>query len=296
MNLVQLRTFLAVVDAGSITAAAQEQRVTQSTMSKWLVALEAEVGAPLLDRSTRRLRLTDAGRVLLEHAPALVDGWELAVASVVQELPRLAGRLRVSLPVVFGTRHVVPILGPFLDAHPALELELLFADRYVDLLDEDVHVAIRVGIPVPSTLRARTLGGTPRRLVASPSYIAAHGLPGAPADLAEHRALVHTAGSVWTVGGGEGETRVPLRTALRANNSEAIRQLAVQGQGVAMLASWLVDEDIASGALVPLLPGVGLPPAPIRALLPATRTVPRRVTALLDYLIGAWDGSGLRAV
>lgn len=292
-RLALLQGFVRVVELGSITAAAHDARVTQSTMSKRLAALERELGTPLVDRSTRRMRLTDAGRVLAEHAGELLDGWEATVAAVREEVPRLAGRLRISLPAVFGTRHVVPLLGSFLDAHPEIEAELLFADRYVDLLGEDVHVAIRVGASVPSTLRARRLGGTPRRLVASPRYLAARGTPRTPRDLRDHRALLHTSASSWTITLWDITSRVPLASALRADNSEAIRQLAVQGQGIAMLAAWLVDEDLARGDLVAVLPDAVLPPAPIRALLPPSRTVPQRVTALLDHLAGAWVDRGL---
>ncbi|MCB9762980.1 MAG: LysR family transcriptional regulator [Alphaproteobacteria bacterium] len=291
-RLTLLRAFARVADRGSLTAAARDLKVGQSTVSKWLAALEEEAGVPLVDRTTRRLRVTEAGQTLLGHARTLVEGWDDALAEVQAQAHRVAGPLRVSLPVVFGTRHVVPHLGPFLAQHPRLDLTLRFSDRYVDLLEQEVHVALRVGVAVPSTLRARRLGGTPRRLVAAPRALKRLGAPGHPRDLAGVEALLHTGVSraVWTLHRGEETVRVDVGGRVRADNSEALRQLAVAGQGVALLAAWLVDEDIAAGRLVPLLEDWAAPEAPIRALLPPSRHVPGRVRAFLDHLEAAWAG------
>lgn len=285
-RLTLLRAFVRVNELGSLSAAARDLHVGQSTVSKWMAALEAEAGTTLMDRTTRRLRATEAGATLLGHARALVDGWEEALAAVQDSAPRLSGPLRVSLPVVFGNRYVVPHLGAFLDAHPDVDLELRFADRYVDLLGDDVHVAIRVGLSVPSSNRARRLGGTPRWLVAAPSYLAARGTPGHPDELGDHAILLHTGlqRAVWSLSRDGHTARVDVGGRVRADNSEAIRQLAVQGQGICLLASWAVADEVADGRLVRLLPGWAAPDAPIRALLPPTRTVPRRVRALLDHL------------
>ncbi|MEZ4322902.1 MAG: LysR family transcriptional regulator [Myxococcota bacterium] len=293
-RLTPLRAFLRTADLGTLSAAAQELRVGQSTVSKWLAALEAEVGAPLFDRTTRRLRITEAGRALLPRARELVEGWDAALAEVQAQQPRVVGRLRVSVPAVFGVRHVVPHLGAFLDAHPELDLDLHLSDRYVDLLDEDLDVAIRVGHAVPSSLRARRLGGSPRRLVAAPSLFARHPRPVTPRDLADLPCLVHTGvpRSLWTVSRGERVERIDVGGRVRADQSEAIRQLAVQGQGIAMLASWLVDEDLECGRLEPVLADWSPPDAPIRALLPPSRHVPARVRALLDHLEARWTTLG----
>lgn len=295
-RLTLLRCFVRTVDLGTLTAAAQDLGVGQSTASKWVAALEDEAGVPLLDRTTRALRPTTAGEVLLGHARALVDGWEDALAEVQARVPRVAGRLRVSVPTVFGTRHVLPHLGAFLHAWPDVELDLLLADRYVNLLEEGLDVAIRVGVAVPSTLRARRLGGTRRHLVAAPGFLAAHEPVRHPDALSTLDALVHTGvpRTIWTLSRDEEEVRVSVSGRVRADSSEALLRLARDGHGVALLATWLVEDGLQEGTLVEVLPDWSAPPAPIRALLPPARMVPGRVRALLEHLEDCWEGGMLR--
>lgn len=286
-RLTLLQTLQRIVARGSLTAAATELGLGQSTVSKRLTALEAEVGLPLLDRTTRQLRPTEAGQRLLDQAPSLLSAWDDLLATVHADAPRMEGLLRISAPAVFGPRHVVPALGPFLRAHPGLELDLVLSDRYVDLLAEGFHLAIRVGMPVPSTLRARRLAETSRVLVAAPDTWAP---PSDPAELAHLPALVHGGvdRAIWTFRRGVDTVRVDVSGRLRADHSEALRQLAVDGLGIALLARWLVHDDLAAGRLVPLLPGWTAPPAPVRALLPPSRHTPGRVGALLDHLARTW--------
>ena len=291
-RLTLLRCFVRAVDRGTLTAAALDLGVTQSTASKWVAALEDEAGVPLLDRTTRALRPTDAGEVLLSHARAVIDGWDDALAEVQARVPRVAGCLRISVPTVFGTRHVLPHLGTFLDAWPDIELDLHLTDRYVNLIEEGLDVAIRVGVSVPSTLRARRLGGTARHLVAAPGFLATCRPLNHPDDLSRIDALVHTGvpRTVWTLSRGDTAVRVSVQGRARADSSEALLRLASDGHGVALLATWLVDEALQNGSLVEVLPEWSAPPAPIRALLPPARLVPGRVRALLDHLEKCWEG------
>ncbi|MEM6788661.1 MAG: LysR family transcriptional regulator [Myxococcota bacterium] len=283
-----LEAFVRVTETGSVTRAARQLGVQQSTVSKWLVALEAEVGRPLLERTTRALRVTDAGVTLRRHARTLLEGWDEALAEVRDT--RVGGTLRVSVPAVFGARHVAPHVPGFLDAHPQVALSLSFADRYVRLLEEDLDVAIRVGASVDSSLRARTLTSTARRLVVAPHAALPHPVRH-PRDLASVPCLVHSGvgRAVWRFRKGRGrEVAVDVAGRFRCDHSDTLRRVCLAGHGVALLATWLVADDLDRGTLVALLPEYRAPSAPIRAVLPPSRSVPSRVEAWLDHLTRAW--------
>lgn len=280
-----MQAYVRLVELGSFSKVGAELRVKQSTISKWIAALEERVGVPLIERTSRRQRVTEAGRRYYERCKEVLAAHAAADAELQQRSPALTGRLRVGVPVVFGRRHVVPRLPSFVRRHPELELELRFEDRYVRMLDEDLDLIIRVGTPVDSSLRARTLARTRRYLVAAPSYLAQAGTPSAPRDLREHQCLVHTHGpGHWSFTRAGKQTPVQVGGRLSADNSEAVLALARAGLGVALLASWLVDKDLESGRLIALLPDYQPPPAPVQALMPPGRLVHPRVRAFLDHL------------
>lgn len=284
-DLRALRAFVRVVETGSFSAAARELRVEQSTVSKWVAALERDLGLSLLERTTRSQRLTDAGERLLGHARDVLGTYDDAMAQMREISPELRGRVRLSVPVVFGQRYLVGPLRSFLASHPHVEMEVVFADRYARLVEENLDAAVRVGQPVDSSDRAIALGGTGRKLVASPSYVEARGAPRRPADLKEHDCLTHTGfAATWTLRRGKRASRVGVRGRFAANHSATLLAMAIDGHGVAMLADWLVDEPLARGELVQLLEGYSLPPAPIHALVPPKRHVAPRVRALLEHL------------
>jgi DNA-binding transcriptional LysR family regulator len=282
-----LRAYVRLVERGSFTAVAEELGIGQSTVSKWLAGLEEELGVQLLDRTTRSQRVTDAGQRFYEHAVELVNDFDVAVADVREQATTLRGRIRLSLPVVFGQRYVVPLLARFLRSHKEVELEMVYNDRYVSLIDEGYDLAIRVGVPIDSSLRSHRLGESRRRVVASPGYVKLHGAPRSPRELADHECLVHTRLSgrtTWSFRHRGKSHRVTVHGRVSVNNSEATLALARSGLGICMLASWLVDTEIRAGRLVPLLDGYQPPDAPIRALTAPTRRIPPRVRALLDHL------------
>lgn len=282
-----LRAYARVVERGSFTAVADELRVKQSTISKWMAGLEDELGVTLLERTTRSQRVTDAGQRFYAQVVAIVSAYDEAVGEARREAPELRGRIRMSLPVVFGNLFVVPQVTKFLRRHKSVEVEMVFGDRYVSLVDEGFDVAVRVGMQVDSTLRSHALGDSSRRLVASPGYVRSHGDPREPKDLERHECLVHTAfGSrtTWALTRGDHTYRVSVGGRVRANNSEATLQMARSGLGICLLASWLVDGDVRSGRLVPLLEHYSAPRAPIRALTSPARYTPPRVRALIDHL------------
>lgn len=290
-RLNAMRAFVRVVELRTFTAVAEELRVTQSTVSKWLAALEEEAGVQLLARTTRTKRVTEAGSAFYERSKEILASYDGLMAELHSDgEAQLRGRLRVSVPVVFGRMFAVEAVSAFLRRHPDIELDLVFSDRYVALVEEGFDVALRVGTPVDSSLRARVIASTPRRLVAAPDYLAEHGRPGSPTDLRQHECLIHSGintGAVWVFSNGTDTVRTRVRGRFAANNSAALCEMAVGGLGVALLASWLVDDAIADRGLVELLPDYELPPAPIQALMPPGRHIHPRVRAFVDSVAAA---------
>lgn len=269
-RLTALRAFTHLASGATFAETADRLRVRQPTISKWLAALEAEVGAQLIERTTRARRVTPAGRRFEDHARAILSRYDAAVAEIADTGGGLRGRLRVSLPVVFGERFLLPLVSGFLATHPALEAELRFSDAYVDLVGDGVDVAFRVGRPLDSSLKARTLVRTRRCVVAAPDLAARLDLSH-PADLAQAPCLVHAgriARDVWIFDTVDGPLRAPVSGSIVADNSAALLALARAGLGVALLAEWLVAADLAAGRLVELLTAQAAEPAPVQALTP----------------------------
>ncbi|MGH1345582.1 MAG: LysR substrate-binding domain-containing protein [Nannocystales bacterium] len=285
-RITALRAFTRLVERGSFTAVAEELQVKQSTVSKWLRALEEDLGAQLVARTTRAISITDAGHRLHGHALQTLEAYDAAIRSVRLDDAELRGRIRMNVPEVFGRLHVVPLVAKFAQRHRHVEFGLVFSDSYVGLVEEGFDLVLRVGASSDSTLRAQTLAKTPRRLVASPGYIRKHGVPGSPADLRAHECLLHSGalGSTWTFSHAGRQHRTRVRGRLRADNSEATLALSRRGLGICLLASWLVDPDIRAGRLVPLLEDYVAPPARVTALTPPGRHLPVQVRAMIDHL------------
>lgn len=288
--MTAMHAYVRLVELGSFSGVASELRVKQSTVSKWMAALEDELGTQLVERTTRSQHVTDAGQRFYERAKDIVAAYDSATAELQARTPKPRGRLRVTVPVVFGRLFVIPHLARFMRKHPQVEVELTMSDRYVNLVDEGFDVALRVGRSVDSTFRQRKLGQTARHLVASPGYLASHPEPSEPRDLRDHECLLHTgltAGDTWVFRRGGKTLRAPVRGRFSANNSEALLTMAKAGVGVALLASWLVDADLRRGRLVELLPEYTLPPAPVHGLTPPGRFTPPRVEAFLQAMAEA---------
>lgn len=286
-RILALQAFVRLAELGTFSAASADLRVRQSTVSKWIAALEEELGVQLVERTTRSLRVTDAGTAFLKDAREVIAAYDAAAARVQRRSPALRGRLRINVPVVFGRLFVMSPVRGFARRHGDIEIEMVFSDRYVNLVEENVDVAVRVGTPVDSSFRTHRLGSTGRHAVASPGYLERFGVPTIPRDLEGHACLLHTElsrGDTWKFRQGSREHRVAVKGRFSANNSEALLAMAKAGQGVAMLAHWLVDRDLASGKLVRVLPDCELPPAPIAALTAPSRHPPLRVTAFIEHL------------
>lgn len=283
-----LRFFVRLAERGSLSAAAKELEVEQSTASKWIAELEDEWGVGLVERKTRSIHLTDAGRRLLARATEVLAAFDDMSRELREKSPEPSGRVRLSVPVAFGRLFVAPAVAEFLRRHPKVEAELVLDDRHVDLVDRGFDLVVRVGVPTDTSARARKLADGRRCLVASPAYVKAHGQPDTPRDLAQHECLVHgeiDAAALWRFGRERGaEIPVPVRGRVAANSSEAVLAMARRGLGIALLAEWLVADDLRKKKLVALLPSFPAPPAPIYVLTPPSRFMPSAVRALSEHL------------
>ncbi len=283
-----LQTFVAVVEAGSFSAAAVRLDRAKSAVSRQVAALETRLDVQLLNRTTRRLSLTEAGREFHERAQRILADLEEAELSVAAEQTALRGRLRLAAPLSFGVLHLAPALDEFLLRHPELVLDLDLDDRRINLVEEGFDLALRIGELPDSTLVARPLAPIRMQLCASPDYLRRHGTPRTPQDLAFHAGLVY--GNVpeaqqWRFVDAAGKVhsvKVPAR--LRANNGDVLIRAAVEGLGVVVSPTFIAHRALAAGELVPLLPDHQAPGTGAYAVYPSRRHQPQRVRALIDFL------------
>lgn len=283
-RLDELTVLVAVLETGSLAAASRRLRRSPPSITRALAALEDRVGARLVERTTRRLAATEAGRTLAGQARAVLAGYADAVRDA-NEAP-LRGTLRVTAPVVFGRRHVTPLAIAFLDAHPAVAVDLMLADRNLDLVEERLDAAVRIGPLADSSLVARRVGEVRRVLVASPGYLAARGTPRTPGDLARHDAIFSSGRPVpveWRFKEGARGRVVRLAPRLLVNEVEAALVGARMGRGIAMALSYQVADDLAAGVLVRLLPDHEPPPLPVQLVIPGGRHMAPRVRVFLDH-------------
>jgi len=293
-RLDELAIFVAIVDEGSLAAAGRKLRRSPPAVTRALAALEERVAARLLERTTRRSRPTEAGRRLVEHARAVLAGYGDAVREVGAGPVR--GLLRVTAPVVFGRRHIAPIVASFLDAHPGVRVELVLGDRNLDLIGDGLDVALRIGPLADSSLVARRVGEVRRVLVASPSYLAVRPAPRGLDDLARHD-VVFTAtrpGPLeWRFGGAARRSVVRLVPRLLVNDVEATLLAARAGRGIARALSYQVADDLASGALVRLLPEREPPALPVQLVVPSARHLAAKSRSFVDHAARALAALGV---
>jgi len=292
----RMATYVRVVEAGSLAAAAKQLRISSAAVSRQIAALEAELGSPLLLRTTRRMAITATGQRYYERCVRILR--EVEQAQAVGRGDALPGLLKVNAPVTFGLACVVPHVHALLAKHPGLRLDLHLEDRLVDLLLDDVDVAIRVGDGVPESTEvvAHRLSSYRRLIVASPGYLKRKGEPRTPEALAKHDALARASGreaESWLLHSQEREARVWLNVSFRCNALHAVRELATSGAGVALLPAWFVADEVARGALRVILPSWETPLITVNALHRVEQRGAPRVTAFLEHLRGALDAVGL---
>jgi DNA-binding transcriptional LysR family regulator len=282
-RLDELGVFVRIVEEGSLVRAAARLRRSPPAVTRALAALEDRIGVRLVDRTTRRLAPTEAGRALYDKARTLMQDYEAATAGA-REAP-VRGLLRVTAPVQFGRRHISPLVSKFLDAHAGVEVELLLNDRNVDLIEEGIDVAARIGALADSALTARPVGHVRRLWVASPAYLKRHGMPRAPDELARHEAVLGTSRSTmdWVFAGARRGAPMHMTGRLRVDDVETRLRAARDGRGIAQLLSYQVADDLAAGRLVRLLQAWELPPLPVHLVTKGRAHRAPKIEAFLAF-------------
>ncbi len=286
-----MRLLTEVVEGGSFSAAARSLGLAPSSVARGIGTLEDDLGVRLLNRTTRKLSLTEAGRLYHERSKRILAEIDDARLSVTQLEAEPRGLLRLSVPVTFGRLHVAPALPEFLASYPALRIDLCLTDAFVDLVEEGVDLAVRIGELQDSSLIARRLAPNIRVVCGSPGYFAKFGVPTAPADLSRHNCLVYKRQSnraLWRLRDREQTYEVEVRGSLWANNADALHTAALAGVGLAILPTWMVGQDVRRGTLQVVFAGYQVSPSAldtsIHAVFPYARRLSPKVRALVDFL------------
>jgi DNA-binding transcriptional LysR family regulator len=287
----ELIVFTAIVEAGSLVAAARRLRRSSPAVTRSLAALEQRVGVRLIQRTTRQLALTDAGRRLASRARQLVIGYSEAISRVdCNEDVQLRGLLRVTAPSLFGRWHITPIVASFLDAHPGIRVELVLTNRNLDLIEDGLDVAVRIGPLADSSLVARRVGQVRRVLFASPDYLARRGRPHTLRDLKVHEIIFNSdrpVPPVWRFRGSGRDRAVRFTPRFMVTDVEAVLLAAKAGRGIGRALSYQVADDLAAGALVRLLRGLEPPALPVQLVIPTARHMSANVRFFLDHVAKA---------
>ena len=290
-----MSTFIRVVEAGSISGAADRLGVAKSAVSRRLKELEAHLGVELFHRTTRRMNLTDTGRAFYHQSVRILEDVLEAELATSQAHGTLSGSLKIALPSTFGIMHMGPAINEFLREHPQIEFDLDFNDREVDLIQEGFDLAIRIAKLPDSSLIARRLAPVQTVICASPSYIEQMGAPQTPDELVGHRCLVYSLLSdyeYWYVTDSDGkEIKTKIQPYLKASTGEFLRDAAVEGMGIIMVPSFIAYKQIESGALVQILNDYISPKIDAYAIYPQTRHLSQRVRAFVDFLVNRFSGT-----
>jgi DNA-binding transcriptional LysR family regulator len=284
-----MKVFCAVVDNGSFAAAAGKLRLSRAMVTKHVMNLESHLNIRLLNRTTRRLSLTESGAGYYERCTQILNELEEAEAQARQSSAEPRGTLRINAPYSFATAHVAPFLPEFLASHPDLKLDLTLNDRFVDLVEEGFDVAVRIAATLPeSSLAARKLAACRRVVCGSPDYFQRHGEPGTPADLERHNCLGYSfcaSQGAWSFACADGRRHaVKAHGSIRANSADALRAAALGGIGVVLLPSYIVGEELADGRLKAVLTDCEAPESGIYAVYPSRRHLSAKVRAFVDFL------------
>jgi DNA-binding transcriptional LysR family regulator len=291
-RLHAMEVFVRVVETGSFSAAARDLQMGQPSASKLVAALEEHLQVRLLVRSTRQLHPSEAGQAFYERARRAIAEADEAETAARGLGKGLDGRLRVCAPVTFARLHIIPRIGDFLDRHPNLRVDFVLDDRFVDLMSENIDVALRGGELSDSSLTARKLATCGRFVFASPAYQARMGIPSTPGELLEHTALVYTQGLIaeeWHFrrAGRDISVRIPTRLSFSA--AEGIREAVIAGLGLAITPRWVMDPELVSGSVVPVLTDWTLPNADLWALFPTGRLPTAKARAFVNWFEEAFS-------
>ena len=283
----EMRVFVHVTEAGSFVAAANQLGFSKAAVSRYVSEMEHRLGVRLIHRTTRRLSLTREGEIFLARCREILSRIEESEAEIVTQSDVAIGLLKVSIPVSFGIKHLTPLWGEFIAAHPNVTLDIQLTDRVTDIVEEGFDLAVRIARLPDSSLVSRKLASTTLILCASPAYLAKHGEPQQPADLTQHQTLSYslfTTGDQWSFAGPDGPAVVKVQPRLWSNNGDTCVAAAIAGNGIVLQPSFLVAEALDKGELVPLLPEYQCPTLDIYAVYPTRRFLLPKVRALIDFL------------
>lgn len=295
-QLSAMKVFVQVVESGSFARAAERLGLSTSACSRHVADLEARLGGRLLNRTTRKLSLTESGRAFHERTLQLLDDLDEAEQLVAQSAQVPRGTLRVTSSTNFGTSHLAPAIAEFMTRHPSVAFDVSLSDRIVDIVEEGFDLAVRIGSLGSQNLVARRLGESRMVACASPAYLAAHGAPATPADLVHHNCFTYeyvSSPEVWNFRDPSGrEIAVRVRGNLHANNGDLLVEAAAQGAGIAFEPGFIVGPHLKSGRLVPVLAGYVPPSLDIWAVYPSRRHLSAKVRAFVDFLAGRFRDLG----
>lgn len=289
-RLMEMETYIRVVEAGSFSAAAKQLNLGQPAISKTIARLEERLGIRLLVRSTRGLMTTDAGQRFFEHAKRAVVEADEAEQAVRDDSAGLSGTLRVTAALTFARLHVLPELQMFLDQHPQMDVDLMLGDSNIDLIVEGVDVALRMGVLQDSSMTARRIAQSPRRVMGTPDYFARAGIPKIPAALSQHQAIVYSqrgGGESWTFRHTDADVQnsdVVISGRVRVNAAEGMRTAVLSGLGFAVASEWMFSPELAEGKVQTVLADWTLPPVDLWAVFPSGRLVSAKARAFVAFV------------
>jgi len=282
-----MEVFVRVVEAGSFSGAAKQLRLGQPAVSKTVAQLEARLGVRLLLRSSHGLKPTEAGRNFYERAKRSIEEADEAENAARGAAAKLSGRLRVCAAVTFARLHVIPRLPMFLSEHPALSIDVLMDDRNIDLIEAGIDVALRMGELMDSSLTAKRIGRSPRRVVGTPAYFKAKGVPREPADLTKHQAVVYDqggGGTAWTFRRGNSKISVHIDGQLRVSAAEGVRAGVLAGLGLAVASEWMFAPELQSGEVNAVLNDWQLPMVDLWAVFPTGRQASAKARTFVTFI------------
>jgi DNA-binding transcriptional LysR family regulator len=284
-RLASMETFIRVVETGSFSGAARQLRVGQPAVSKTVAQLENYLGVKLLTRSTRGLTPTEAGLGYFERARRAIEEADEAELAARGAGTGLKGRLRICAAVTFARIHLIPLLPQFLTQHPDLDLEVVLDDRQIDLVQEGIDVALRMGKLLDSALTARRIGRCKRLVLGTPGYFDRAGTPATPADLSKHQAVVYLQGegSVWSFQRDSSEAAVKVQSRLKVTAAEGVRAAVLAHVGLTIASEWMFAPELRSGAVCAVLSEWSLPPLDLWAVFPTGRAATAKARTFVDF-------------
>lgn len=287
-RLQAMHLFVRVAELGSFSAVAQQMGLARSAVTRQIAALEQHLGIKLMVRSTRRLMLTSAGAAYLEKCRVILNLVEAAETGVAEERQTPRGMIRISLPLTYGLMRVAPILLDFARRYPEVQLDMDYTDRRVNLIEEAIDLSVRITSRLGATEIARRIGSSQLQAVASPAYLAEHGMPRHPSELIHHECLSYTTTAeskqTWSFDVDGVLTAYPIRARIHSNNGEALNDAVERGLGIALQPDFIIERSLQSGKVVTILTEFPLPELGIYAMLPSNRQVPYRVRVLMDFM------------